>query len=110
MGQSNVGLLPYDERQKELLGKFVDVLQELPDIKKIVLFGSYARMEQKAQSDFDILALTECAVSREKRDELCSMFEEMGADLIFYTESQFGSSDCVLAQQIRRDGILLWRS
>ena len=49
MGQSNVGLLPYSKGQKELLGKFVEVLLELPDIKKVVLFGSYARMEQKAQ-------------------------------------------------------------
>ena len=110
MGQSNVGLLPYSKGQKELLGKFVEVLLELPDIKKVVLFGSYARREQKAQSDFDILALTECAISREKRGELCSMFEEMGADLVFYTESQFSHSDCVLVQQIRRDGILLWQS
>ena len=108
MGPSNIDLLPYGEKQKNVLRKYVSLLQGLPNINRIILFGSYARMEYRIQSDFDILAVTDSPVSREERGELCSQLEEMGADLIFYTEEQWKTSDCMLTQQIRKDGLLIW--
>lgn len=107
--QSNIDLLPYSDKQKAVLREYVSLLQELSCVNKIILFGSYARMEYRPQSDFDILAVTDLPVSREQRGELCSHFEELGADLIFYTDEQWKTSDCILIRQIRKDGLLIWK-
>lgn len=108
--KNNINQLPYSEVCKEKLHKFVDILiNKIDDVVLIVLFGSYARMEQTATSDLDILALTETEVDRSLRGELCSIFDEYCSDLVFYTVDSFERSDCLLVKQIREDGILLWK-
>lgn len=86
------------------------LLEKVPGLSKVILFGSYARYEQKATSDLDILALTVWETPRETRGELCSVFNEYNADLIFYTNQSFESSSCLFVTQVKRDGILLWKS
>lgn len=102
--------LPYPLSVKKRLAYFVEELQMIHHLTMIVLFGSYARMEQTVKSDLDILAITEGEVPREIRGKLCSLFEENDADLIFYTAEQFGESDCRLVREIRKEGILLWKN
>ena len=34
----------------------------------------------------------------------------IATDLVFYTEEEFGRSDCRLVQEIRKDGRILWES
>lgn len=101
--------MPYTNEVKQRLGDFVSALEQIPEVTRIILFGSYARFEQKATSDLDILALTSTEISRDVRGELCSIFEEKNSDLIFYTKEQFESSNRKIAQEIRKDGILLWK-
>ena len=86
----------------------------IPGISRIVLFGSCARNELRAGSDLDLLILTLRPVPRELRGELCGILAEekngIATDLIFYTEEEFGRSDCRLVQEIRKDGRILWES
>lgn len=98
------------ENKKELLQKKIEKLtEELGGISYIILFGSYARGEEKSTSDLDILVLTEQEISREIRGGLSSEFEEENIDLLFYTMKQFELSDCLLVSQIRKEGIVIWK-
>ncbi len=105
-----IDLLPVDENIKKKLQNFITFLIPLPTINRIVLFGSYARMEYHAGSDIDLLVLTDKEVPREQRGHLHSVFEEQGADLVFYTVSEFQESTCRLIKEIRKDGVLLWKN
>lgn len=107
----NVGILPFSRACKDRLRFLVDmILQNISDVEKIVLFGSYARFEQTASSDLDILVLTEKDVPRELRGGLCSVFDENNADLVFYTVDRFQQSSCLLVKKIKKDGVLLWKN
>lgn len=106
-----IDLLPFEPWVKDKLQKLVEiVLSSGIGCTKIVLFGSYARAEYTVTSDIDILVLTVAEVSRVTRGELCSIFDELNADLVFYTEDIFNSSQMLIVKQIRRDGVLLWQN
>lgn len=106
-----VNRLPYGENVKLRLKKLIQIiLNSGLDCKEIILFGSYARFEQTIQSDLDILLLTSCEVDQVQRGYLASVFEENKADLIFCTLEQFMSSNCLLYENIRKDGIMLWKA
>lgn len=79
------------------------------DVERIVLFGSYARAEQVCGSDLDLLVLTKKQTPRAVQAELRCSFEEENADVVFYTEENFAASDCLLVNNIRKDGVLLWK-
>lgn len=111
VGEDYVEMLPFLAYVKKDLRGLVDRLLGIEvEYSKIVLFGSYARLEEKVGSDYDILALTKTPVSREVHSELCSEFKEKNTDLIFFTDSEFSKSDSLLANQIRKDGVLLWKN
>lgn len=98
------------ENKRVLLQKKITLLkEELDSLHYIILFGSYARGDEKATSDLDLLVLTEQEISREIRGGLCSEFEEENMDLIFYTMKQFEDSDCLLVSEVRKEGIVIWR-
>lgn len=107
---NNVEQLPHDRLCKDKLHYLIGMLlQNIPDVRSVVLFGSYARFEQRVTSDIDILVLTENIVCREIRGEWRSLFDEMNADLVFYTNDKFKNSDSLLVRQIKQDGVLLWK-
>lgn len=111
MGTLYVEQLPFSDKVKASLGSLVQMIVDARfDCEKIVLFGSYARAEQTAASDFDILVLSHQNVPREIRGELCSRFEERNSDLIFYCSSDFESSDALLVRKIKKEGVLLWKN
>ncbi len=98
------------ENKKVHLTTMLNLLQsELEDICYIILFGSYARGEERVTSDMDILAITQSEVPREKRGDLCSRFDEADMDLIFYTMEQFRQSECLLVREVRKEGIVVWK-
>ncbi|MDO4557204.1 MAG: nucleotidyltransferase domain-containing protein [Lachnospiraceae bacterium] len=105
----NIDLLPFSKEIKTRLRKLTDIACAVPDVTKVILFGSYARAEYKVGSDLDILIMTDCEVPRDLRGDVSSLFETMGADVVFYTEDCFSNSDCMFVNQIRKDGVLLWK-
>lgn len=107
---NNIDVLPFSEKIKNKLKHLVKIIFDLQiDCTRIVLFGSYARAEEKVNSDLDILVLTDAEVDRTVRGEACSMFDECGADLVFYTNRRFEESGALIVSEIRRDGVLLWQ-
>ena len=111
IGQSR---LPKRYKEKLLFDLETIFQISVPGISRIVLFGSCARNELRAGSDLDLLILTLRPVPRELRGELCGILAEekngIATDLVFYTEEEFGRSDCRLVQEIRKDGRILWES
>ena len=110
----NQSRLPKRYKEKLLFDLETIFQISVPGISRIVLFGSCARNELRAGSDLDLLILTLRPVPRELRGELCGILAEekngIATDLVFYTEEEFGRSDCRLVQEIRKDGRILWES
>ena len=107
--KNNIDALPFRDEVKRQIGFLVvTLLQQLPGVQQIILFGSYARAEYRATSDIDILALVSDPVGRDISGDLHSCFDEKGADLVIYTVDDFNISNCLLVNQIRKDGVLLW--
>ena len=108
--KSNIDSLPFNKIIKcKLKWLLMQILESISDPKMIVLFGSYARMEQTISSDLDIFVLTTASVPRNTRGYLMALFEENNADIVFAEESIFSQSDCYLYREIRKDGVLLWK-
>lgn len=98
-----------NEKQAFLKEQIQMLRENLPDLNYIILFGSYARGEERAESDMDLLVLTHKESERQVRGELCSQLEEKQVDLVFYTQDIFQSSHCLLVQQVRQEGIVIWK-
>lgn len=106
----NVSKLPFNQETKNALRELVDMLISANiHCRKIVLFGSYARAEQRVTSDFDIFVLTDKEVDRYVRGELHAKFDERNSDLVFSTVTSFEKSNSLLYRRIREEGVLLWR-
>ena len=103
-------------RFKEKLNMDIDTILKsgVPDITNIILFGSCARGNIKITSDLDLLVLTKEPVNRSVKGELCAACDEayrkVTTDLVFYTESGFNTSDCLLVRNIKKDGVVVWTS
>ena len=99
-----------NHNKKVFLQKWIKKLtDEVDSIEYIILFGSHARGEEIATSDLDIMAITKEETERLLRGELCSKFDENNMDLVFYTLEQFRESECLLVQQVKQEGIVLWK-
>ncbi|MEG1742485.1 MAG: nucleotidyltransferase domain-containing protein [Acetivibrio sp.] len=99
-----------DEAKRAFLQEGIKYLMEtLQRPEYIILFGSYARGEEKAGSDMDLLVITKREVDRILKGKLCSRFEEKNMDLVFYTRDTFQTSQCLLVQQVKQEGIVLWK-
>ncbi|MFI3238307.1 MAG: nucleotidyltransferase domain-containing protein [Lachnospiraceae bacterium] len=99
--------------KKKLIKDLEQIAKEnIQGILAIVLFGSAARNDLRIGSDLDILILTNKTVEQSVRGSLASDLEEevdgVSTDLIFYTYEDFKASTCILVQQIKADGIVLW--
>ena len=69
------------ERIRPALSKFIQVLQGIygTSLKSVILFGSYARGEERADSDIDVLLLLDMTDEeiRAKRSQLSELRFEM---------------------------------
>ena len=57
---------------KELINHAVNDLKKLKKVVAVILFGSYARMEQKPISDIDICVVTDKNISNKFKAEISS--------------------------------------
>lgn len=95
--------------QEYLKNKIEYLSKHIPHLEYVILFGSYARLEQTISSDIDLLAITNGTTERLLRGDMCSSFEEDNIDLIFYDIDIFRTSDCLFVSQIKKEGIILWK-
>jgi len=81
----------------------------------IVLFGSYARWEQKEHSDIDILIISSTFDAREKLEQECGGIEHRygkGIASLITTASEFvkmlKSKKRMVAHEVQQDGLILY--
>lgn len=98
-----------DDITKDFINRKIhQLINRIPTLEYIILFGSVARMEQTIQSDIDLMAITAGVPDRLLRGDLCSEFEEEKIDLVFYDKEVFSKSSCLLVSQVKKEGIVLW--
>lgn len=83
------------------------VASRRPQLRKVAVFGSFARGEQARGSDVDLLVLTEDdATTRDKREIGREMSSALGRDVDLITSL----SGCprYFIDSIRRDGVIVY--
>jgi len=105
-----------NKKVKDELNRIVDTLANTGIVSRILLFGSYAKGEETANSDIDLCVLT--PISDKRPIELMSGFRKklrgiktMPLDLLAFNQDEFDSYvNCPASFQheIAEEGILLY--
>ena len=94
--------------------KKLTVLKENPVIRKVVLFGSYARGDASRKSDMDLVVIMNTNRRFFDRYELCDRLYEIfniGMDIFPYTEEEFSRiSHRQFIKTIIKEGIIVYES
>lgn len=85
----------------------------IPNLEKIILFGSVASGRIKINSDIDLLIVTKELVTDRMlkahiRDELSEKENGVTSDVVFYIQDSYENSMDLFTKQIRDNGIILW--
>lgn len=90
---------------EEIFNEILDTFKQIPEITKVVLFGSRARGDYKKTSDID-LAVTFNGTN--KKLKLIRMLEDIRCILRFDVVNVETISNDALIENIKRDGIVIW--
>lgn len=77
----------------EILPQIVSIISELPEVRRIILFGSRAKGNSKYNSDFDIavdaegIEFSKQINIKEKIEDVCGLFS---FDIIYMNETESG--------------------
>lgn len=90
------------------------IKRNIPELRKIVLFGSCARLHLHVGSDIDLLIVTDKALNDRRlvsyiRADLEFLPDDMKGDMVFTSKKNFKHNVEKLYRDIRRDGIILWK-
>lgn len=107
-----------NELEKNILIRCSSVIKSIDPSAEIILYGSRARGDAEPESDYDLLILTDGEVTLEREDifrmQLFPIELETGAVLtVILTSRKDWSSSLYAAmplyQNIKRDGVVLWK-
>jgi predicted nucleotidyltransferase len=106
----------YTEKDIEIVKGFI--LNMIPLVERIILFGSYARNEANEKSDMDFLVLTSTALERKKKLDVLTQIRWESAqkgydvDFILKTNIDFEKDKKLptISKIIDREGKLIWMS
>ena len=96
---------------KRILKKISKELSEIPDIKLVVLYGSFAREENTSRSDVDLLILTTKSRTQENiQNKVIELESEIGRNIqpTIRTISELQKTDSGLLQNIFKEGKILY--
>lgn len=96
---------------KKILKKITKELSEIPDIRLIVLYGSFARAENTSRSDVDLLILTTKSRTQEGiQNKVIELESEIGRNIqpTVRTISELQKTDSGLLQNIFKEGKILF--
>ena len=96
--------------------KCLEIIQQynIPDLSYIILFGSCARGKMVGSSDIDIAIVTRRSFDDDViRGRISGRFEllpeDLDADVVFLDEETYLYGQRMLHQDIRMDGVILWK-
>lgn len=96
---------------KRILKKITKDLSEIPDLKLVVLYGSYARGENTSRSDIDLFILTTKIKTQEEiQNKVIELEAEVGRNIqpTIRTISELQKTDSGLLQNIFKEGKVLY--
>jgi len=100
---------------KDVLNTVIESISVHPGVKKILLFGSYARGEANIQSDVDIaivhLDSVPASFSKELKRRFYSLYDgDIEVQFTYLSESAFIGDEHILnvARSVREEGVCLW--
>ncbi|HIQ96322.1 MAG TPA: nucleotidyltransferase domain-containing protein [Candidatus Limivivens merdigallinarum] len=81
-------------------------------IDRIIVYGSFARGDYKADSDIDLIVLTNERLQPEDIRKIRSLIDEKTyllpeVDLKFY--QQHDKMDRIFSEEVKKDGVVLWK-
>lgn len=92
----------------------LSVLKDNKAIRKIILFGSYARGDVSRKSDMDMVVIMDTDKRFFDRYELCDRLYDLfdtGLDIFPYTEEEFSRiSHRPFIKTIKKEGVLVYES
>ena len=105
----------YSQKDFESINSII--LENIPKVASIILFGSYARGTAKNDSDIDIAIITEQAIERSEKLKLLTSLRwksaKLGYDIDFLlkNEKDFLSENRLptLSNVIFKEGKVLWK-
>lgn len=84
-----------------------DVSKRYPHLRKVAVFGSFARGEQTSRSDVDVLALADDGTGPSEYNEIgFSLADALGRDVDFI--SSLEGSPKYFTDSIKRDGVVVY--
>jgi len=96
---------------KRILKKITKELSEIPDLKLVILYGSYARGENTSRSDIDLFILTTKIKTQEEiQNRVIGLESEIGRNIqpTIRTISELQKTDSGLLQNIFKEGKVLY--
>lgn len=96
---------------KRILKKITKDLSEIPDLRLVVLYGSYARGEVTSRSDIDLFILTTKLNTQEEiQNKVIGLESEVGRNIqpTIRTISELQKTDSGLLQNIFKEGKVLY--
>ena len=96
---------------KRILKKITKGLSEIPDLKLVILYGSYARGENTSRSDIDLFILTTKIKTQEEiQNKVIGLESEVGRNIqpTIRTISELQKTDSGLLQNIFKEGRALY--
>ncbi|MFH1316797.1 MAG: nucleotidyltransferase domain-containing protein [Candidatus Woesearchaeota archaeon] len=96
-------------KNEELINKAVEKLRDIPQIKAIILFGSYARKEEDKRSDIDLLIVLNASNPKKYLKEVIKRISPIDKDgKISPRLTNLKDYDPSLFQNVFREGKLLF--
>lgn len=114
-GSNVIDHLPIEDRFKIKIKSDVNYIltKNIPDLQKIVLFGSCAKGTAKNKSDVDLLfVVSENIPDRALRSEVYTDLDDriqgVSTDAKFCTQNALEKATDIFSDEVNKYGILLW--
>jgi len=99
---------------KEIIHTYVNELNRLIRVERVILFGSYAQGEPLITSDIDLVVISKSFKDMDFADRLFFLLKHwqahIGADILGYTPEEFDrfSKGITLLAEIKKNGKVVW--
>lgn len=104
----------WKQRVQDELSRIVELLKARPDVRKVILFGSFARGTPRWRSDLDLVVVqqTDRRFLDRLGDLLLHLHPRVGCDILVYTPEEWEelSQKRKFLRHVRLEGVVLYES